>query len=129
MPRKTFLSIMGTLGLVVGVVAFLWPGAVLAGKGVPSDSGTCVWVREVGVLIVALSAIVLLVRNQPDTPAIRAVLWGNVIVHAGLLPIEIVAWLAGVITRLDGIVPNSFLHVLSAVGFAFFARRVDTRVA
>jgi hypothetical protein len=59
----------------------------------------------------------------------RAVLWGNSIVHGGLLPIEIIAWHAGVITRLDGIVPNSVVHLLAAVGFVFFARRVDTRQA
>lgn len=37
------------------------------------------------------------------------------------LSIEILAWHGGVITRLDGIVPNSILHVLLFVGFAFYA--------
>jgi hypothetical protein len=57
---------------------------------------------------------------RSDTPALRAVLWGNAIVHGSLLPIEIVAWHAGVITRLGGIVPNSVLLVVAS-GFLFFA--------
>jgi hypothetical protein len=96
---------------------------------VTPDPAPSVWVREVGVLILALSAIVLLVRGQPDTPAMRAVLWGNAVVHGGLLPIEIVAWHGGVITRLDGIVPNSVLHALVAVGFVLFALRVTAGTA
>ena len=129
MHRRTFLTLVGTLGLVIGLVALFFPAVLLAGKGVPPEPAPSVWVREVGVLILALSAILLLIRGQPDTPAMRAVLWGNSIVHGGLLPIEIVAWHAGVITRLDGIVPNSVLHLLVAIGFVFFARRVNTRPA
>lgn len=129
MSRRTFLTIVATLGLVIGLVALCFPAVLLASKGVLPELAPSVWVREVGVLILALSTMLLLVRGQPDTPAMRAVLWGNAIVHGGLLPIEILAWHGGVITRLDGIVPNSVLHVLVAIGFVFFARRVNTQTA
>jgi hypothetical protein len=129
MHRRTFLTIVGTLGLVIGLVALCFPSVLLAAKGVPPEPVPSVWMREVGVLIFALSVIALLVRGQPDTPTMRSLLWGNAVVHAGLLPIEIVAWHGGVITRLDGIAPNSILHVLLAVGFVFFARRIRTQTA
>ena len=129
MQRRTFLTITSALGLVIGFVALSFPAFLLSGKGVAPEAATCVWVREVGVLILALSTIVLLVRGEPDTPAMRALLWGNAIVHIGLLPIEILAWRGGVITRLDGIVPNSALHVVFALGFAFFAQGVGRREA
>ena len=77
MHRRTFLTIVGLLGLVIGFVALAFPAVLLAGKGVPPAPAPSVWVREVGVLIIALSTIVLLVRGQPDTPAMRAVLWGT----------------------------------------------------
>ena len=123
MHRKTFLTIVAGLGFAIGLLALCLPAVLLAGKGVPPEPAASVWVREVGVLILALSAILLLVRGQPDTPTMRAVLWGNAIVHGGLLPIEIVAWQDGVITRLSGILPNSVLHVTLCVGFVLFARR------
>ena len=81
--------------------------------------------REVGVLIVALSAVLLLVRRDPDSRSMRALLWGNAIVHIGLFPVEILAWHAGIVTRLDGIAPNSVFHVVVAAGFVLFARRVE----
>jgi hypothetical protein len=122
MPRSLFLTIAGVVGLVIGLLALLLPSVILTGKGVTLDAATPIWVREVGVGILALSVIVLLVRRHADTPTLRAVLWGNALVHGALLPIEIVAWRDGVITRLDGIVPNSILHVVFAAGFIFFAR-------
>ena len=126
MDRKTFLTIVGTLGLVIATIALGFPAVLLAGKGVAPEPATCVWVREVGVLILALSVVLLLVRAQPDSPTMRAVLWGNAIVHGGLFPIEILAWHGSVIPRLDGIAPNSVLHVVVATGFVFFAQRVVT---
>lgn len=123
MHQRTFITIVGTLGLAIGLLALCFPAVLLAGKGVLPEPATAVWVREVGVLILGLSVILLLLRNQPDTPSMRAVLWGNAVVHGGLLPIEIMAWQGGVITRLAGVVPNSALHVVVATGFVFFASR------
>jgi len=129
MNRTTFLTIIGSLGLVIGLVALTAPSVLLAGKGVAPSAAPAVWVREVGVLIVALSAMLLVVRNHADSPTMRAVLWANAVVHAGLFPIEILAWHRGVITRLDGIVPNSILHLVVAAAFVVFARRVGGTAA
>ena len=124
MQRKTFLGVVGTIGLLIGLVALTQPAVILAGKGVTPIAAASVWMREVGVLIVALSVIALLVRRDPDSSSMRALLWGNALVHVGLFPIEIFAWHSGIVTRLDGIVPNSLFHVLVAAGFVFYARRV-----
>lgn len=121
MPRTFFLTSAGGVGVVIGAIALLFPTAILAGKGVAPEPATAVWVRELGINILALSVMVLLVRRHADAPTLRAVLWGNALVHAGLFPIEIAAFHAGVITRIEGIVPNSILHVLLAAGFLFFA--------
>lgn len=53
----------------------------------------------------------------------RALLLGNAVLQFALLPIEIAAYLDGVITARAGIVPNSVLHVLLGFGFAYFATR------
>lgn len=124
MKRSTFLGLVGGLGLVIGVIAMLAPSVMLAGKGVAPGGAAAVWMREVGVLISAFAVIGLLVRRDPDSSSMRALLWGNALLHVGLFPIEILAWHAGIITRLDGIVPNSIFHVVVASGFVFFARQV-----
>ena len=57
---------------------------------------------------------------------LRAVLVGNALLQLGLLPVELLAWRAGVISQVSGIVPNSVLHLLLAGGFAWFALRMHT---
>jgi hypothetical protein len=123
MRRTTFLTLIGGLGLVIGLVALFLPSVVMAGKGVDPAPAPTIWVREVGVLILGLSLILLLVRREPDSPMMRAIFCGNALVHAGLLPIELLAWNGGVITRFSGIAPNSALHLFCALAFAAFTVR------
>ncbi len=46
---------------------------------------------------------------------------GNLIVQIGLFAIEVLAFIAGTIPLLSGIIGNSVLHVLLATGFAYYA--------
>jgi len=48
MTQTLFLTIAGAVGLLIGPLAYLRPGVVLAGKGVVADPAPAVWVREVG---------------------------------------------------------------------------------
>lgn len=125
MSRKTFLTISGVIACLVGVIALGLPAQLLDGKGVAPGLAVMVWVREVGVLLVALGVTTLLVRKDPDSPTMRAFLAGNALLQMCIFPIEIAAYLEGTITKLSGIVPNSILHVVLAFGFIHFARRVD----
>lgn len=123
MRRKTFLTLTACIALGVGLFALTLPAALLASKGVAPSLAAEVWVREVGALLVPLGVMSLLMRGEPDSGAMRAFLLGNMLVHLGLLPIEALAFARGVITRLDGIAPNTALHVVMAAGFAHFALR------
>jgi hypothetical protein len=121
MTRELFLTIASGLATTIGGFAAILPRRLLAGKGVVPNPATNVWVREVGVLLVAIGVAAFLVRSQPDSPTLRAFLVGNVIVQVGLFPIEIIAYSRGVITRLSGVVPNTVLHIALAVGFSYYA--------
>jgi hypothetical protein len=126
MKRRTFLSLAAVIALGVGAFALLTPAALLASKGVAANAAADVWVREIGVALIAIGVTAWLLRNEPDSPALCSVLIGNAVLQLGLLPIEILAFQASVITRLDGIVPNSALHVLLAGGFIYYAAAMDT---
>lgn len=121
MNRKTFITLTSVVAFAVGAVAFALPSVVLASKGVAPSPAAAVWVREVGALLVALGVTAALVRGEPDSSALRAFCVGNALVHVGLFPVEILAYAQGTITRLDGIAPNSALHVSLAGGFAYYA--------
>lgn len=127
MKRTTFLTFAALTASAVGLAAITVPEQFLAGKGVTDDPGAVVWMREVGVLVLASGVVAFLVRKHADSPTLRAVLVGNALVQLGLFPIEILAYRSGVITKLGGIVPNSILHLVLAGAFLHFARKVDVR--
>jgi hypothetical protein len=122
MTRTTFLTIAACIGLAVGLFALIAPSTFLATKGVVDNPAAAVWMREVGVLILAVSLLGLAVRSHPPSPTLRAVLLANALVQAGLLPIELAAWSRGVITTVSGVAPNSVLHVTLSLGFLWFSR-------
>ena len=124
MSRKTFLSFVAAVALAIGVFALFFPAALLASKGVAPSAAAEVWVREVGIAIVAIGVATFLMRGAPDSPALRAFLVGNVVLQLGLFPIELLAYRDGIITKAFGVVPNSILHLLLAIGFATFAIRM-----
>jgi len=127
MSRKTFLIIFSVVATLVGAAALAAPAVLLDSKGVVPAAATQVWVRELGVLILASAVVAFVVRAEPDSRALRAVLIGNALVQLGLFPIEILASSDGVLTKVSGVVPNSILHVALAAGFLHFARRVNVR--
>ena len=122
LPRSTFLTFAAAAALAVGSFAVAFPQVLLEGKGValPNDAAA-VWVREVGVTIFALGAVLFLVRKHAESPTLRAFFWGNALVQLGLLAVELAARQEGVIT-LSGIVPNGVLHVVLASGFLAYSR-------
>lgn len=124
MTRIWFLGLSSLIAFAVASFALGFPEALLVGKGVAPNPATVVWVREVGVMILASGVTTLLSRRAPDSLALRAVLIGNAVVHFGLLPIELLAFGHGVITEVAGIAPNSLLHLVLGAGFAFYASRI-----
>lgn len=122
----TFAAVVAGL---VGTVASLFPETLLSGKGVEPDAAVIVWVREVGVAILATGVIAFLVRQHAPSPTMRAFLFGNALHQLLLSPIEVVAYLQGTITKLSGIVPNTVLHLALASAFLACASREPRQLA
>ncbi len=128
MHQKTFLSIAAAIALAVGTVAVLFPAALLASKGTLPSAAADLWMREVGVLLVCIGVVAALVRAHGDTPTMRVLMLGNLLVQLGLLVTEVLGYASGVITLLSGLVPNAVLHVVLAAGFAYYWRRGGSAV-
>ena len=105
----TVLSIIATL---VGVAAIARPVQFLESKGANITPASVIWMRQVGVLILAQGITSFLLRDEPISHAVRAFLAGAAFTQLGLLPIELVAYRRGELTKLSGIVPNSVLHAV-----------------
>jgi hypothetical protein len=105
----TFMSAVATL---VGLGAVARPVPFLESKGATVSPAAVIWMREVGVLIFAQGLTCFLLRNQALSPAVRSFLFGAAVTQFGLLPIELLAYRRGSLTKLSGVLPNSVLHVL-----------------
>lgn len=125
MNRKTFLTLAGAIAMAVGTAAICYPADLLASKGTVPSAAANVWMREVGVLLLGIGIMASLVRKHPDSPTMKALMLGNLLVQLGLLATEVAGYATGVITRLSGVVPNSVLHLLLALGFARFWLRAS----
>jgi hypothetical protein len=123
MTQKTFLTLASAIAVTVGVFALLFPAALLASKGVEPASAVVCWVREVGVGLLAIGLIAFLIRDHEPSPTLRAFLFGNAVHQLMLAPIEVLTYLEGTITKIEGIVPNTAIHVLLAAGFLTYALR------
>jgi hypothetical protein len=119
--RMRFLTFAAVVALGVGSFALIAPEAFLASKGIAANPAAAVWMREVGVALVAIGFIAWCVRGHAASATLRAFLWGNALLQGLLLPVEILAYLQGTIPMLAGIVPNSILHVLLGLGFLICA--------
>lgn len=126
MKRKTFLSIVSPVALIIGFVALFYPTILLESKGVISNEPVKVWMSEVGILLISTSIILFLVRKEEDSIALKAILFGNVIIQIGLLSIEILAYQKGVIKEVSGIIPNSILHIILTIGFIYHWSKITT---
>lgn len=124
MSRHQFLVLAAAIGMAVGAFAATAPRILLESKGVIITPATMIWVREVGVIIFSLGIVAWMIRREPDSRTLRGVLVGNAVAQLGLLPIEIAAYAGGDITKVGGIIPNSVVHVVLAVGFMYFAWRM-----
>jgi hypothetical protein len=121
LSRSTFLAVASLIAFAVGGAALVIPDTLLASKGIVDNLAATVWMCEVGALLVFVAAVNWFVRTHEPSQTLRVLLWGNAALQIILLPIEIIAYTRGVITNLMGIVPNSVLHLLLAIGFAAHA--------
>lgn len=123
MNRTHFLTASSFVALAVGTVAIVFPAQLLESKGVLPAPAVICWLRQVGVALLGIGLVALLVRRHAPSPTMRALLFGNAAHQLMLAPIEVLAYRDGTITKLSGIVPNTVLHVLLAIGFIAFASR------
>ena len=112
MELYLLLTALSGIAALVGIVAILRPTQLLESKGARVTLAAVIWTREVGVLILAQGITAFLLRAEPLSPALRAFLVGAALTQWGLLPIELVAYRRGELTKLGGVMPNSVLHVV-----------------
>lgn len=73
----------------------------------------------------SLAWITFLSRNDPGSPALRAVISGNLVFHALGLLIDIYGYAAGAMTT-PGLVTGVITHALLGIGFGYYLTRTPS---
>ncbi len=128
MSRQIFLTIASIIAFIVGLFAIALPGTLLESKGVEPLVGTLVWMRETGLLLLTTGIIIFSIRKHEASETLKVFLFGNSIVQIGLFVIELLAYFNSVITKLSGIIPNLALHILLAIGFIHFWKKMNLKI-
>lgn len=120
MQRSLFLTITSAIAFTIGVIALIFPGALLESKGVTFTSSTPIWVMEVGVLLLTQGIILFTSRHASPSTSLDGILISGLIIQGGLLSIELYAYQSNIITLRAGILPNAILHTALIVGFCYY---------
>ena len=78
-------------------------------------------------MLVSIGLINFLSRNDPGSPALRAVMIGNIVLHVVAFIVDVYDYRISFI-KISGLVSGSIVHGLLVVGFVYFLRRVSKSV-
>ena len=101
-------------------MAIFFPNIFLESKGIIDNPAACVWMTEVGILLFSTGIVLFLIRAEKSSKLLKNVFIGNIVIQIGLLIIELKAFNNNVITDINGIIPNSILHIVLTGGLVFY---------
>jgi hypothetical protein len=121
MKRSAFLVLAGVLACAFGAGMLLAPQQMLANMTNASAAETAFVLRWTGSGLIAIGVINILARNDPGSPALRAIILGNIALH-------VVAWLLDLkdfrsgFVQTSAIVMGSVVHLGLMLGFLVYLR-------
>lgn len=120
MKRSQFLILAAIVPGLFGLVMMVAPDLML-GNSLTTDADASVRAvtQWVGFGVFSLGGINFLARNDPGSPALGAVMIGNIAFHALGICFDAYDYIAGLI-KTSGLVSGLVPHSLLAIGFGYF---------
>ena len=126
MKRQHFFTLAAIVPGLFGLVMMLVPQVMLTNSLVVSaDETTRVVTQWVGFSVFSLAVINYLARNDPGSPALRAVILGNILFHGLGIGFDVYDYSAGFM-KISGLVSGLIPHLLLTLGFIYFMRELPT---
>lgn len=120
MKRRHFFVLAALVPGIFGSVMMLAPDLMLRNSlATEPEATTRIVTQWVGFGVFSLALINFLCRNDPGSPALRAVMIGNIAFHTLGIGFDVYDHLAGFMT-LSGLISGLVPHALLAMGFAYY---------
>src|SRR5437763_1713344 len=121
MKRHHFLLLAGFLACFFSLSMILAPDQMLANVSTISNEGARNVLRWLGANLLAIGVINLLAARDPGSPALRAIMIGNIVVHAVAFTLDAMDHLAAVVKG-SGLAMGAVVHILLIIGFVIYLR-------
>ena len=123
MSRSLFLIITAILGLLFGLVMLATPQIMAGNIGFEPAADLHVILRAYGTAILGIAVANYVIRNEPDSTGISAVLWANVTFN-GLLTILHVYWVAIGTLTVAAAAPGQVANLFMLFGSIYYIRKM-----
>lgn len=126
MTRTRFMLVGAALPGLFGLVMMLSPGTMLDNSlATAPEPATLTVTRWAGFAVFSIACITFLARHDEGSPALRAVVAGNVVFHLLGIGMDVWGFAEGIIST-AGLVTGVLPHGLLAVGFAVLLVRLTS---
>jgi hypothetical protein len=118
---KLLLSITAFVALVIGVALIFATPQFIASSGIEATAAIGVFAKVQGVFLMSIALINWLSQQVKEWVALRAVLAGNLLVHAGSIPVNVYALRSRIVS--SQVWAEIVVHLVFGITFAYFLFR------
>jgi hypothetical protein len=126
MKRNVFLTIAAILAIIFGSTMTFAPDKMIRNMATASDPSSLHVLQWAGNMLLTIGLINFLSRNDAGSPALRAVMIGNIFLHAGGLIVDWYHYSIGFVSA-SGLGTGMVVHVLLIIGFAYYLSRMKVQ--
>ena len=123
MKRNHFLIISALIAWLFGLMMIFVPD-----KALDTGSATNLAMQMFGVALFSIGIINFFSRNDPGSKALKAVMFGNIILHLAGEAFDIYDYSAGFI-QLSNILASGIIHILLLAGFMYYFVKIPKNPA
>jgi hypothetical protein len=126
MKRKHFLLISALVAWIFSIGMMLMPSGFTSGiSTIPPTPEVNAWAQFLGTNLFAIGFINLFSSRSPWSGAIKAILWGNIILHVLAIAADVNAYMNNII-NLQGIMQSTIVHLVFIIGFCYYTFKKST---
>jgi hypothetical protein len=127
MKRKYFLILSGIVAWIFSLGMIFMPEGFTSGiSAQPPTAAVNTWAQFLGTNLFAIGFINLFSSFSPWSSALRAILWGNIVLHVLAIATDVNAYNNNII-NLGGLMQGTVVHAVFIIGFSIYAFRKSTR--
>lgn len=123
MSRRLFFIIVAILAALFGLFMLLAPQVMASNVGFEQTPQLLIFIRGLGATITSLAVLNFLVRNEPDSGALAAVLWCNVATHLLTGIVDFFGPVSGILT-VGAVAPGMIVHLFVLGGSLYYISRM-----